>query len=392
MFCSKKTIYFSVILGLFCAVMVFSMIIPAQSVSAPKTANTPLSQSDTISANVYVTSLTRTYQINENGLVIINDQYIFTNNGSSTVGVLQVGLTDTEYDHLVYYSAQNDLLGTLAIHIAPVKENGYSILEIILDQPLQAFASQTVNVETVFKNMVNYTVGDIATGSDTNQYLLTAQIIPLIPYFISNSTSNFVLPTGAAQITLSPTGNETGNTQGFTFGNTPAYQNASTVVSYRDQSDSLLEFTQVNRIFRINPLGYITVDEFITLTNNAYVSATTYSFTIPSDAQNVVANDNPLNNILGLTVSSTPNIDGSTNVTFAFGNANANRPALNYQNQITFELIYSLPFNHYITNNLGTYSLMIDLFATKTNFIADNETVQVQIMDAYDVHDLSFCF
>ena len=128
-------------------------------------------------------------------------------------------------------------------------------MEIILDQPLQAFASQTVNVETVFKNMVNYTVGDIATGSDTNQYLLTAQIIPLIPYFISNSTSNFVLPTGAAQITLSPTGNETGNTQGFTFGNTPAYQNASTVVSYRDQSDSLLEFTQVNRIFRNKSFG-----------------------------------------------------------------------------------------------------------------------------------------
>ena len=35
---------------------------------------------------------------------------------------------------------------------------------------------------------------------------------------------------------------------------------------------------------------------------------------------------------------------------------------------------------------------MIDLFATKTNFIADNETVQVQIMDAYDVHDLGFAF
>jgi hypothetical protein len=392
MFSSKKTVYLSVILGLFCAMLVYSLFTPAQSLSTPKTASTPLSQSGLISDDVYISSLTRSYQVNSYGVVIIDDTYIFANNGSSTVGVLQVGLTDTEYNHLIYYEAQNSLLGSLAIRFLPEKINDYSMLQIILDEPLLAFDSTTIHVKTVFKDMLNYSVGNLILQTNTNQYTLVGQAIPISPYFISNYTSAFVLPSSAAQITLVPAATDSTNTQGYISSNVAAFTNASTVVTYRDQSDSLLHFTSVNRIIRVNPLGYITIDENVQLRNDAEPSTSSYTFTVPSDASNLVAMDTPLNNILGLSMGTTANNDGTTNVTFTFAGTSANRPPLNYQNQISFELIYSLPFKDYVTNSLGTYDLMIDLYTTKTNFIADSETVQVQIVSAGSAQDLTYAF
>jgi len=370
------------------------------SVAAVSTPQSPIS-STTLGGSpyddIYITELNRSLKIQDSAYIVIEDKFQFLNNRSSSLASINIGLNDENMDLLLYYEAKDENLGPLTSKLLDGKVNGSYILEITLNQPLLPFSSVTVNLKSVFNTIYTYYEPELSW------YGVDCQILPITPYEILTYTTEVVAPVSSSDISITPeesgqglgegakifTGNDISpfetKIRNFVYRNYPFETKIRNFV-YRNYIISNLKIEQLERTIRINPWGYILVIEEHELINNAKISADILQFAVPSDAKNFSMSDN-IGEIMGISEESELDEYGRKIIKV---NLRFNRVGINYNATMKYQIKYYLPYNVYMTNNLGTKNLRIDLFPTHMNYIISNQKIKIEIMGASSIDRVNF--
>lgn len=361
----KRTFLLSAVILLFCGILFSSLNLSVGSVSAAT------------NDQIIVSSLSRTMKITPYGLAEVEDSYVFKNNATESIGSVKFGLTDYEMERLVYYYAENPQFGGMAIHALSEKLNNYNMFEIIFNQPLLANKTIDVNVQLVFKDLITL------TDETTGDYLFQGYVIPISPYVIYGYTSEIKLPDASTLVNFSPAGAAAdANPHTYSFSShVPIFSALPANATYRNQAVTIMKLDKVNRDIRVNPLGYVTIVEENWLRNYGPVAQTSFVFEVPADTETIHASDD-LGEIFGLSLAEALNPNGMKNVTFSLS---VNRAPIIYKSVLYYKLEYTIPFESIITKNLQTNNFVIDLYTTKAPFIATEETIELEIMNAFSI-------
>ncbi|MGD0637147.1 MAG: hypothetical protein ABSA72_03795 [Nitrososphaerales archaeon] len=141
-----------------------------------------------------IVTLDHEYYINEFGAGLLNDTFVFQNNGTSTIQVpsVQLGIPDTVYSHAAAYA----VLPASGYSLSSPADNGtVTTFTITPDSPsLAAGAHTRVELETYLNNILNITAG--ATTPFGSLLLLS----PSVNMEVNSLNLVVVLPNGATLI------------------------------------------------------------------------------------------------------------------------------------------------------------------------------------------------
>jgi hypothetical protein len=342
----------------------------------PKIMNAP-------TENVSVEYLTRNYQIQEFGLISIQDQFQIHNNRTSPLMTFDICLTDFEANHLAYYIAESVSGSSMAIYLLPELLNGYKTLQIAFNQPITPFTTFNFTVKMIFYDLFIY-------NPDSNGYQLNGMVIPILPYVISGYQTDFKLPTGSTQINFNPGGTADTTTKVFSTQNDIApFEVLNTYCTYTNSQTAILKLENVNRWVEINPLGYLRITEEHWLKSYSKPTINSFSIRLPGDVKSVEVKDD-LGKISDTALASTVNNDGSKNLTFTlFGTATSNRATIRYNSIFYYKIVYYLPLENYYTYSLTKNSFLLDMFTTKADFIILNQTTNIVLIGGATVHRMN---
>jgi len=356
------------------------------SVAAVSTPQSPIS-STTLEGSpyddIYITELNRSLMIQDSAYMVIDDRFQFLNNRSSSLASINIGLNDENMDLLLYYEAKDENLGPLTSKLLDGKVNGSYILEITLNQPLLPFSSVTVNLKSVFNIIYTYYEPELSW------YGVDCQILPITPYEIIEYTTEVVTPASTSDISITPEESGQGLGEGakiFTGNDISPFETKIRNFVYRNYVISNLKMEQLERTIRINPWGYILITEEHELRNNAKISADILEFAVPADAKNFSMSDN-IGEIMGISERLELDEYGRKIVAISL---RFNRVGIKYNATMKYQIKYYLPYDVYMTNNLGTKNLRIDLFPTHMNYIISNQKIKIEIMGAYSIDRVNF--
>ena len=142
-----------------------------------------------------IVTLDHEYYINEFGAGLLNDTFIFQNNGTSTIQVpsVQLGIPDTVYSHAVAYA----VLPASGYSLSSPADNGtVTTFTITPDSPsLSAGAHTRVELETYLNNILNITAGS------TTPFGSLLLLSPSVNMKVNSLNLVVVLPNGATLLT-----------------------------------------------------------------------------------------------------------------------------------------------------------------------------------------------
>lgn len=338
----------------------------------------------TTTDNVFVQKLTRSYTVDNYGLVYIKDQYNILNNQSSALLNFQFCISDEEASGLCYYSAENQGSSSLAIRRLPNKLNNYQALEVIFNDPILPYKSNNITIQLVLKDMLGY-------YPSQNYYLIDLDLIPVLPYTLVNYQTTVNLPSGSTQIEYSNGGSTESVSKEFGTNNTQdPFARLPNRCTYVNSQTPILKLTNVDRIIEINPLGYIRIIEKHYLQSFGVPQVYTFSLRAPEDAYNVTAKDD-IGKISDVAFASVKNGDKTKNITFTlYGTATSNRAILRYGTIFFYQLEYYLPFEDVYSNSISKNNIIIDRFTTKSDFIILEQTTTLKIIGAIKITRSNF--
>jgi len=357
------------------------------SVSAVSSPQSPISSTILEGSpydDIYITELNRSLKIQDSAYMVIDDKFQFLNNRSSSLASIFIGLSDENMDLLLFYEAKDENLGPLTSKLLDGKVNGSYILEITLNQPLFPFSSATVNLKTVFNIDLTYYEPELSW------YGVDCQILPITPYEIKTYKTEVVTPASSSDISFTPEESGQGIGEGviksFTGEDISPFETKTRNFVYRNYIISNLRMEQLERTIRVNPWGYILVIEEHELRNNAKISADVLKFAVPVDARNFSMSDK-IGEIIGISEEPELNEYGKRIVAI---NLRFNRVGIKLNATMKYQIKYYLPYDVYMTNNLGTKNLRIDLFPTQVNYIISNQKIKIEIMGASSIDRVNF--
>ena len=336
--------------------------------------------------NVYITQLDRSITIQNNGYIVIEDKFQFLNNRSSSEANVYVGFSDDDINFLLFYEAYDENFGPLTSKLLDGKISGSYILEITLNQPLLPFSSLTVNLKSVFN--INFTYHE--PGS--TWWGLDCDIFPITPYEIKTYTTSIYTPGGSTEVSIDPyipfeyTTSTTGADNFFEGTDVSPFETKTRNFLYKNYIISNLHMLQLDRTIRINPWGYILVTEDHVIKNYASTSAPTLEFEVPNDALNFSMSDS-IGEIAGIKEDPVLNEYGRKSIIVSLL---VNRVDLQYDATMVYQIKYNLPYDVYMTNNLGTKNLRIDLYPTHMNYIIESQKIKIEILGASSVDRVNF--
>jgi hypothetical protein len=334
--------------------------------------------------DIYITELNRSLKIQDSAYMVIDDKFQFLNNRSSSLASIDIGFSDENMDLLLFYEAKDENLGPLASKLLDGKVNGSYILEITLNQPLLPFSSITINLKSVLNIELTYYEPELSW------YGVDCQILPVTPYQIISYQTEIITPASTSDITITPEiegeGIGVGVIKTFTGNDISPFETKTRNFVYRNYLISNLKMIQLERTIRINPWGYILITEDHEIKNYARISADILRFEVPFDAKNFSMSDR-IGEITGITEEPELNRNGRKDVSI---NLRTNRVGLKYKATMIYQIKYYLPYDVYMTNNLGTKNLRIDLFPTHMNYIINNQKITLEIIGAYSVDRVNF--
>ena len=371
----KKYVGYSLLFSLLLFPILFN-----SSVSLGESQQSPISSialGDSNYENVYISQLNRTLTIKDNAFIVINDEFQFFNDRSSSLAKIFVGFSDESMNTLLFYEAKDENLGPLASKILDGKVNGSFILEITLNQPLLPFSSVSVNLKSVFK--ANFTYYEPAMS----WYGLDCQILPITPYEIKAYTTEVHTPSATSEVSITPETNVTGDDSNKIFTGTDVTPFETKILNfvYRNYVISNIHMEHLDRTIRINPWGYILIIEDHVLKNYANIEARTLEFEIPNDAENFSISDN-IGEISGITENPIPNEYGRKDVSI---DLRMNRVGIQYKAKMVYQIRYYLPYEEYKTNFLRTKNLRIDLYTTHMDYIIESQKIKIEILGASSI-------
>ncbi len=289
------------------------------------------------SSGTPIVTLDHEYYINEFGAGLLNDTFVFQNNGTSTIQVpsFQLGIPDTVYSHAV---AHDVLPATGYTESSPSDNGTVTTFTVTPDSPsLGAGAHVTVQLETYLNNILNITAGS------TTPFGSLLLLSPSVNMEVNSLNLVVVLPNGANL--LPPPKNfiatplSSPPTYSVTVPNvTPTISTMYATLNATDQAYFLpVKVTSVVTTIIPNSSGYPQVQQLVTLRNLA-------SYTISNLPVNLLSAS--ITSVTIVPWSTTPTIDPTvvsiTNGAIALTSAPFSAP-IQAGDNFTFAMQYSVP-------------------------------------------------
>lgn len=338
-----------------------------------------------VDSNLRIKNLTRVLTIETTGILSIEDNYIFENEGPNTYTSLFIGLTAEEADELVYFKAFDENFGPLTPQLSELKLNQTNILQVVLTEPLLPYSEITINLRTALKGFIRY-------DSLYGRFISHIQVIPKSPYPITYYTSEVHVPSDATEVQfldnsmyVGPLDGELANVHRFYPGSASAFTDRTNTLYFYNTEAQILQINQLDRTITVNPWGYIKVveDHYLQCFSTTYSTSLTLS--LPEDYKNLQFSDD-IGEILGAEPAETPNDDGTIDVTLNFI---TNRAPLQYGQKMYYRLSYELPIDNYMSNYYGKKNFGIDLYPTKMDYLIINLDTHIQLMAATSIEEIN---
>ncbi|MFX1238319.1 MAG: hypothetical protein ACFFAS_14285 [Promethearchaeota archaeon] len=344
--------------------------------------------------DVIFTNISRKAELGKYGIVNIEDYLEFQNNHHDPITCIFVGLSPNFSRNLIYHNAiSGDNSGSLLIERASFKSNGYEMIAIYLDSPLNPGQKTSVIYSQSYKDLIAYN----EYYSD-QQTVFSGSVFPIIPYKAEGSIiSRYYSSSPPYSDGFGVDDSET-NITTFDFKNyvpasgpKPSYLEAFSenldeqqnfTVGTLETRYSKLEIGDLNREILISPWGIIKVTENFEIQNNGLITIKYIPMRIPTSAFSVSLTDY-LGEISGTTIE-----DGEIGITFTYS---SNRPAITPGSKMKVTLSYYLPFHEHSSVNWFQESVKLDLLTTTFDYLVKDQTIKVRIegcqsVDYYSVN------
>ncbi|MHA1521222.1 MAG: hypothetical protein ACTSRK_13645 [Promethearchaeota archaeon] len=347
--------------------------------------NTEFPKSATsVDTSIFIKNFTRVTTIDESGILIYDDSYIFVNDGPNTHTYLLFGLISTEADDVIYFQAVDQNMGPLTSQLSELKFNETHIVQVLLSEPMLPYSEVRINTKLALRGFIQYqyTLG---------RFLSSVLITPRSPYHIDNYNSEIHVPFSATNVNLNDISNYIGpldgdlqNVHRFNPGSTAAFQEIQNVIYFYDTETSILQINKLDRTITVNPWGYISVEEEHSVQSFSSGFITELNLSLPGDYTNLKFSDN-LGEILGVEPGEEKK-DGTVDVNLVFM---TNRAPLRYGEVMKYRLYYELPLENYFSNNFGKKNFAIDMFPTKTNYLIIELNSKIVLQNAREIERIN---
>ncbi|MCK4280606.1 MAG: hypothetical protein KAX10_00700, partial [Candidatus Lokiarchaeota archaeon] len=205
-------------------------------------------------------------------------------------------------------------------------------------------------------------------------------IYPIIPYMVDSVGILFSHPQVGEIINVINASGEEGKFEGgylqFNKKLMHPFYNKSIIGSFTYTETTQLQINKILRKITFNSLGYIIVDETLTIHNTGAISISSFSFLIPAVVSEVEVFDY-LGPIAGASLDSEPNPDEVTKDLVI--SLIQNRVSLDVDSKFDVSIRYQLPYDEYHVFNWLYNSISIDLFLTKCDYVICDQEIQILI-------------
>ncbi|WP_371803727.1 hypothetical protein [Candidatus Lokiarchaeum ossiferum] len=353
---------------------------PASSSGFPKSSSASYNE-------IYIQNVSREIKVDSFGTVLIEDSYKIRNNNSNSIMTIDICLSDTNVENLIFHEASDLTSGPMKTQLLEEKLQGYNVLEILLSEPLLPYSSVSFTLNMVFKDALSVSLANSYYGYE-------AYLHPVCPYEVIEFHAFFLVPEGSASLYGEPeyylVGQPTdydGTFQEYYGENSAPFEEIINSFSYTNENAGPIRINSLSRHITINSWGYIRVVEQYRIVSWGKTPIYTLDFQIPQQAEHVrifddigeLGNgdneDEPQPDAVQMGTSK--NDDGTIDVSLLLY---YNRAPMRQGNYILFSLEYELPVDDYVSSEYGKQSLKFDILTTKSDYVIDELSSTVELM------------
>ena len=328
---------------------------------------------------VQITELYRNVKLSGNGLLKAEDSFTIKNIYNNPISFITIGIDESYFENLIYYDAKGPYSETLNVQFSEIMIETFKMAYIYFDSPLLPNQETTIIFTHSYKNLYNFSREGMAQ-QQTQIIFFNFNIYPIIPYMVDSVGILFSHPQVGEIISVINASGEEGKFEGgylqFNKELMPPFYNKSIIGSFTYTETTQLQIDKILRKITFNSLGYIIVDETITIHNTGAISISSFSFLIPAVVSEVEVFDY-LGPIAGASLDSEPNPDGVTKDLVI--SLIQNRVSLDVDSKFDVSIRYQLPYDEYHVFNWLYNSISIDLFLTKCDYVIYDQEIQILI-------------
>lgn len=328
---------------------------------------------------VQITELYRNVEFSGNGLLTAEDTFTIKNIHNNPISFITMGIDKSFFENLIYYDAKGPYSESLDVQFSETMIETFKMIYIFFNSPLLPSQEILITFTHSYKDLCNFSV--MSVGQEQIQTIVfNFYIYPIVPYEVDYVGIFFTHPEiGEEILTINDSGEEGIFEGGFLQYSKelmmPFYYKL--IIGTFDYSENTkLQFDKILRKITFNSLGYIIVDETLTIHNTGAIPIAEFSVKIPAVVSEVEVFDY-LGPIQGTTLGAEPNLDGVTkDLTISL---TTNRVILGVDSKFDVSIRYQLPYDEYHVFNWLYNSISIDLLLTKCDYITYDQEIQILI-------------
>jgi len=328
---------------------------------------------------VQITELYRNVEFSGNGLLTAEDTFTIKNIHNNPISFITMGIDKYFFENLIYYDAKGTYSESLDVKFSETMIETFKMIYIFFNSPLLPSQETLITFTHSYKDLCNFSV--MSVGEEQMQTVVfNFYLYPIVPYEVDYVGIFFNHPKLGEEIfTINDSGEE-----GIFEGGYLQYSKELMMPFYNkliigafDYSDNTkLQIDKMLRKITFNSLGYIIVDETLTIHNTGAIPISEFSVKIPAIVSEVEVFDY-LGPITGTTLDAEPNLDGVTKDLKIL--LTQNRVYLYVDSKFDVSIRYQLPYDEYHVFNWLYNSISIDLLLTKSDYITYNQEIQIII-------------
>ncbi len=398
----RKKKLFLLLMGILLFIVLFSKIPSSSKVSYDDNKNSNKIEYPSISANlkglddITITKIERDVELNEYGLVHIEDEIEVENNNHNSIDSFFIGIPEEYSEDLVYYEAIGEDKSTLLTEASDNVMDDFELIAVYFDSPLLPDQSKTIEFKQTYKNLLTYEIPEDQKDEDDPEQLVSFEyyVFPLLPYEIDGKIiAKFDIPTTSDFADYSDWGDVKGDTITYDHSDIvdPFLENLAfnklINISFTEEYVTKMEFIEINREIFISPWGILKVTDEFLVKNKGEINIDELSFEIPGPAKEVYVYDD-LGEITGITLDPEINYTKVEKKDLKI-DLSENRVQITPGSKYRFSVRYFLPFEKYFSINWFQESFYIDVIGTANEFLGREQTIKIIIEGCYSIDYVS---
>ncbi len=365
------------------SILIFCLLIPLLKNKNSNNFQTPSTLKNSSNFNTFegvqITELYRNVELSGNGLLTAEDTFTIKNIHNNPISFITMGIDKSFIENLIYYDAKGPYSESLDVQFSETMIETFKMVYIYFDCPLLPSQEISITFTHSYKDLYNFSV--MSVGQEQMQTIVfNFYIYPIVPYEVDYVGIFFFHPElGEEVLTINDSGEEGKFEGGFLQYSKefmrPFYYKL--IIGTFDYSENTkLQIDKILRKITFNSLGYLIVDETLTIHNTGAIPISEFSVKIPTVVSEVEVFDY-LGPIEGTSLDSEPNLDGTTkDLTILL---TQNRVTLYVDSKFDFSIRYQLPYDEYHVFNWLYNSISIDLLLTKCDYVIYDQEIQIII-------------